>query len=172
MNKRLFSVFLVVLLLALAVTSSVSAQGPTVARLATVGVDDVTVTVGQTFTVPVWIHGVSNLYGYDVRLPHDQAILQGVSVDHGGWLVPGFVIRQGFWAWNGPGCNGYCAWYAMTQLRPSLPVSGSGVLVNVTYTALQPGTVALVPWSQLSAAGGIEIFANTQTATVTVVEGK
>lgn len=169
MFKR--SLVLLVVLLAL-VAAPVSAQGQTTARLATVGVDDVTVTVGQTFTVPVWIHGVTNLYGYDVRLPHDQAILQGVSVDHGGWLVPGFVIRQGFWTWNGPGCNGYCAWYAMTQLRPSLPVSGSGTLVNVTYTALQPGTVELVPWSQLSAAGGIPIYANTQTATVTVVEGK
>ncbi len=166
MFKR--SLVLLVVLLAL-VAVPVSAQGPTVARLATVGVDDVTVTVGETFTVPVWIHGVSNLYGYDVRLPHDQAILQGVSVDHGGWLVPGFVIRQGFWAWNGPGCNGYCAWYAMTQLRPALPVSGSGTLIFVTYRALQPGTVALVPWSQLSAAGGIPIYANTQTATVTVV---
>ena len=166
MIKKILLVVLVLLVLA------VPASAQDVSRSAIVGVDDVTVSVGETFTVPVWIHGVSNLYGYDVRLPHDQAILQGVSVDHGGWLVPGFVIRQGFWAWNGPGCNGYCAWYAMTQLRPSLPVSGSGVLVNVTYTALQPGTVALVPWSQLSAAGGIEIFANTQTATVTVVEGK
>ncbi len=172
MNKRLFSVFLVVLLLALAVTSSVSAQGPTVARLATVGVDDVTVTVGQTFTVPVWIHGVTNLYGYDVRLPHDQAILQGVSVDHGGWLVPGFVIRQGFYEWNGPGCGGYCAWYAMTQLRPALPVSGSGVLAYVVYRAVAPGVVTLQPWAQLSAAGGIPIAVTTKAATVTVIEGK
>lgn len=166
MFKR--SLVLVLVLLAL-VAMPVSAQGPTVARLATVGVDDVTVHVGDTFTVPVWIHGVSNLYGYDVRLPHDQSILQGVSVDHGGWLVPGFTIRMGFWAWNGEGCNGYCAWYAMTQLRPSPPVSGSGVLVNVTYTALQPGTMELVPWAQLSAAGGVPIYANTQNATVTVL---
>ena len=158
---------LVVLVLALlpAVVSAGTAQ-------AVVGVDDVTVHVGDTFTVPVWIHGVSNLFGYDVRLPHDQSILQGVRVDHGGWLVPGFVIRMGFWTWGGPGCNGYCAWYAMTQLRPSLPVSGSGVLVNVTYTALQPGTMELVPWAQLSAAGGIPIYANTQNATVTVLAAK
>lgn len=165
MLKRLALVM--VLIGVLLVPMTASAQ--TGSRLATVGVDDVTVHVGDTFTVPVWIHGVSNLYGYDIRLPHDQSVLQGVSVDHGGWLVPGFVIRQGFWTWGGPGCNGYCAWYAMTQLRPSPPVSGSGVLVNITYTALQPGTVELVPWAQLSAAGGIPIYANTQTATVTVL---
>jgi len=166
MIKKILLVVLVLLVLA------VPASAQDVSRSAIVGVDDVTVSVGETFTVPVWIHGVSNLYGYDVRLPHDQAILQGVSVDHGGWLIPGFVIRQGFYEWNGPGCGGYCAWYAMTQLRPALPVSGSGTLIFVTYRALQPGTVALVPWSQLSAAGGIPIYANTQTATVTVVEGK
>lgn len=157
-----------VLLLAL-VAMPVSAQGPTVARLATVGVDDVTVVVGQEFTVPVWIHGVSNLYGYDVRLPHDRAVLQGVRVDHGGWLIPGFVIRQGFYEWIGPGCGGYCAWYAMTQLRPALPVSGSGTLIYVTYRAVAPGVVTLQPWAQLAAAGGVLIVATMQAGTVTVL---
>ena len=166
MIKKILLVVLVLLVLA------VPASAQDVSRSAIVGVDDVTVVVGQEFTVPVWVHGVSNLYGYDVRLPHDQSILQGVSVDHGGWLVPGFVIRQGFWTWNGPGCNGYCAWYAMTQLRPALPVSGSGTLIFVTYRALQPGVVTLQPWAQLSAAGGIPIALTTKAATVTVVEGK
>lgn len=166
MFKRIL--FLVLVLLAL-VAMPVSAQGPTDVRLATVGVDNVTVHVGDTFTVPVWIHGVTNLYGYDVRLPHDQDILQGVRVDHGGWLVPGFVIRMGFWTWGGPGCNGYCAWYAMTQLRPSLPVSGSGTLINVTYRAVAPGVVTLQPWAQLGAPGGVPIAVTTQNGTVTVI---
>lgn len=169
MFKR--SLVLLVVLLAL-VAVPVSAQGPTVARLATVGVDDVTVSVGETFTVPVWIHGVTNLYAFDARMPHDQAILQGVSVSNGGFIVPGWVLRQGFYAWGGPGCNGYCAWYAALQLNPSPPVSGSGTLVNVTYTALQPGTVELVPWAQLSAPWGVPIALTTKAATVTVVEGK
>lgn len=163
MVKKILLVVLVLLAMA------VPASAQDVARTAIVGVDDVTVQVGQEFTVPVWIHGVSNLYGYDVRLPHDRAILQGMRVDHGGWLVPGFVIRMGFYEWTGPGCGGYCAWYAMTQLRPSLPVSGSGTLINVTYRAIAPGVVTLQPWAQLSAAGGIPIPATTQGGTVTVV---
>lgn len=166
MLKKILLVVLVLFAMA------VPASAQNVARTAVVGVDDVTVTVGQEFTVPVWVHGVSNLYGYDVRLPHDRAILQGVRVDHGGWLVPGFVIRQGFYEWNGTGCGGYCAWYAMTQLRPALPVSGSGTLIFVTYRALQLGVVQLQPWAQLAAAGGIPIAVTTKAATVTVVEGK
>lgn len=158
------SLVLVVLVLALlpAVVSAGTAP-------AVVSVESYTVQVGQEFTVPVRIAGVRDLYAYDVRLPHDRAILQGVRVDHGGWLIPGFVIRQGFYEWGGPGCGGYCAWYAMTQLRPALPVSGSGVLINVVYRAIAPGVVTLQPWAQLSAAGGIPIPATLQGGTVTVV---
>ena len=94
MFKR--SLVLLVVLLAL-VAVPVSAQGPTVARLATVGVDDVTVTVGETFAVPVWVSGVSDLYGADVRLMFDNTILQGVKVERGTLLTPGFVVRQGFY---------------------------------------------------------------------------
>ena len=156
---------LVVLLAVLVLATSVSAK----AAPTTVVVDNYVVTVGQEFTVPVRIANVANLYGYDVRVPHDRAMLQGVRVDHGGWLKPGFVIRQGFYEWAGSGCNGYCAWYAMTQLRPSLPVSGSGVLIRITYRALQPGVITLQPWAQLSAPGGVPIAVTTQSGTVTVV---
>ena len=166
----MFKKILLVVLVLLAMAVPASAQG--VSRSAVVGVDDVTVVVGQEFTVPVWVHGVSNLYAFDVRLPHDRAILQGVRVDHGGWLVPGFVIRQGFYEWNGSGCGGYCAWYAMTQLRPALPVSGNGVLVYVTYRALAPGVVSLTPWVELATRDGELIPATVRGGTVTVLKGK
>lgn len=157
---------MIVLVLAVLATGA-SAQG---SKTAVVSVSNFTVTVGQEFTVPVRITGVSNLYGYDVRLPHDRTLLQGVRVDHGNFLnQPWYVIRNGFWAWNGAGCNGYCAWYALTSLRPALPVSGSGTLVYVTYRALQPGVVTLNPWVQMSAAGGVPIPATVQGGTVTVV---
>ena len=157
---------LVVLLAVLVLATSVSAK----AAPTTVVVDNYVVTVGQEFTVPVRITDVLNLYGYDVRVPHDRAMLQGVRVDHGGFLnQPWFVIRNGFWAWNGSGCNGYCAWYALTSLRPALPTSGNGTLVYVTYRALQPGVVTLQPWAQLSAPGGVPIAVTTQGGTVTVL---
>lgn len=95
MLKKILLVVLVLLAMAL------PASAQDVARATVVGVDDVTVVVGQEFTVPVRIAGVRDLYAYDVRLPHDRAILQGVRVDHGGWLIPGFVIRQGFYEWGG-----------------------------------------------------------------------
>ena len=163
MFKRSLVVWLV---LALALVSTASAQP--VAQVAVVGADDVKAQVGQEFTVPVWINGVSNLYGADVRLAYDPAMLQGVRVDHGNFLrQPWWVIRQGFWTWPGDGC-GQCAWYALTQLRPALPQSGSGVLVYVTFRALRPGVTNLGASAQLSAAGGVPIAVTTRGATVTV----
>jgi hypothetical protein len=158
------SLVLVVLMLALpAVVSAGTAP-------AVVSVDSYTVQVGQEFTVPVRIANVSNLYGYDVRLPHNTALLQGVRVDHGAFLnEPWFVVRNGFWQWNGAGCNGYCAWYALTSLNPALPVSGRGTLVYVTYRALAPGSVTLTPWIELSTRDGELIPANVRAGTVTVV---
>ncbi len=167
MFKR--SLVLLVVLLAL-VAVPVSAQGPTVARLATVGVDDVTVTVGETFTVPVWVHGVSDLYGADVRLFYDNAILQGVSVERGTLLSPDFVVRQGFY--THPSVKGFYARYAMTQINPTPPVSGSGVFFLVTFRALRTGTVNLTLRQELSTRNGVMIPATVHNATVTVVEGK
>lgn len=167
MFKR--SLVLLVVLLAL-VAVPVSAQGPTVARLATVGVDDVTVTVGETFAVPVWVSGVSDLYGADVRLMFDNTILQGVKVERGTLLTPGFVVRQGFY--GPPFCAGPCARYAMTQINPQPPVTGSGVFMIVHFKALRSGTVNLSLRQELATRNGVLIPATVHNATVTVVAGK
>ena len=170
MNKRLFSVFLVVLLLALAVTSSVSAQGPVVSRLATVSVGSYDVAVGDTFTVPVTITGVSNLYGADVKLVFDNTVLQGVSVERGTLLSPDFVVRQGFY--SHPSIKGLYARYALTQVNPTPPVTGSGVLMYVTFRAVAPGTSTLALSGILSDRNGVRLPFVTQGGMVTVVDAE
>lgn len=158
------------ILIVLAVLATGASAQSIGSQPALVSVDSVTVTVGQEFTVPVRITGVSNLYGYDVRLPHDTAILQGVRVDHGAFLnQPWYVIRSGFYAYGGRGCVGYCAWYALTSLNPARPASGNGTLVYVTYRALAPGVVTLTPWVELGAPNGTLIPVTVQGGTATVV---
>jgi hypothetical protein len=171
LTKNLTKVLAILIVLAVLATGASAQSVSTQPALVSVG--NITVAVGQEFTVPVRITGVSNLYGYDVRLPHDTAMLQGVRVDHGGFLnQPWYVIRNGFYAYGGRGCVGYCAWYALTSLNPALPKSGNGTLVYVTYRALQPGTVTLNPWVQLGAPNGTLIPATVQGGTVTVVDSK
>ncbi len=164
MIKKILLVVLVLLVLA------VPASAQDVSRSAIVGVDDVTVSVGETFTVPVWVHGVSDLYGADVRLFYDNAILQGVSVERGTLLSPDFVVRQGFY--THPSVKGFYARYAMTQINPTPPVTGSGVFMIVHFKALQPGTVNLTMRQELATRNGLIIPATIHNATVTVVEGK
>lgn len=159
MVKKILLVVLVLFAMA------VPASAQDVARSAVVGVDDVTVTVGQEFTVPVWIHGVSNLYAADVRLVYAPAVLQGARVDHGYFLQPGFVVRKGFY-----GTPPYFARYALTQINPTPPASGSGVLMYVTFRAVAPGTSTLALSGILSDRNGVRLPFVTQGGTVTVVD--
>jgi len=154
---------MVMLVLALLATG-VSAQS---SRMAVVSVDSVTVQVGQEFTVPVWISGVSNLYGADVKLVFDNTVLQGVRVERGTLLTPGFVVRQGFY--GPPFCTGPCARYAMTQIWPTPPVTGSGVFMIVRFKALQPGVSGMVLNAELSDPNGVLMNMNVRSGTVNVV---
>ena len=136
-------------------------------RPALVSVDNYTVRVGQEFTVPVRITGVRDLYGADVKLVFDNTILQGVSVERGTLLTPGYVVRQGFY--GPPFCTGPCARYAMTQIWPTPPVNGSGVFMIVRFKALRSGTVNLSLWAELATRRGVNIPYVLQNGTVNVV---
>ena len=88
-----------VILLVLALLPAVVSAGT---APAVVSVDSVTVTVGQEFTVPVRITGVSNLYGADVRLVYDPAVQQ-VPHDVFEVMMPRGtcgVTKVWFQAWN------------------------------------------------------------------------
>lgn len=144
------------------------ASAQTSNKQAVVTVDSYTVTVGQEFTVPVRITGVSNINAADVRVTYNPALLQGVSVDHGYFLRPDYVVRQGFY--GPPQCNPMCARYALTQIAPTPPVSGSGVLMYVTYRAVAVGVSSLTLRVELADRYGQLIPVTVQGGTVTVVD--
>ena len=161
--RRFKSLVLVVLVLALLATGVSAGTAPAV-----VSVDSYTVTVGQEFTVPVRIANVRDLYGADVRLTYDPAVLQGVSVDHGYFLRPDFVVRKGFY--GPPFCNPMCGRYALTQVNPTPPASGSGVLMYVIYRAVAVGVSPLaLQQVQLVDRNGSPLYKNVTSGTVTVV---
>lgn len=116
-----------------------------------------TVPVGGTFTVTLYVEDVQGLYGVDVRLSFDTAILQVVDAAPATagiqiaplntFLQPDFVVRRK--ACNGvdptdADCTGPgLVWYAATQVSPSEAVSGSGPLAAVTFRRIQPGDTVL-----------------------------
>lgn len=95
-------------------------------------------TTGQTATVSFAVEDIANLYGADVRAKFDPAALEVVDADEGkpdtqivpgAFLKPDFVVRA--IADNAAGT----IWYANTQVSPTLPVSGSGVLFTAVFRA-------------------------------------
>ena len=139
----------------------------------------ITATAGQTVTVEFVVEGVQDLYGADVRAKFDPAVLEvvdvnpaqdGVQILPGSFLKPDFVVRSV--ADNAAGT----IWYASTQVSPTLPVSGTGVLFSAILrakagAALSPITISsveLVDRTGRALVTGPQ--AAGQTATVTVAE--
>lgn len=130
MFKR--SLVLLVVLLAL-VAMPASAQGPVVSRMATLSVPAVTVvTVGESVDVPITISGVSGLYGIDVKLFYEPTI---AGAD---WIHRGVMPQPDFVLWERVDVPGM-AWYVVTQLNPTPPANGSGLVATVRLTGLHEG---------------------------------
>jgi hypothetical protein len=124
-----------------------------------------------TLAVDIYVEDVVDLYGADIRLLFDTTYAQVVDADPfapgvqiqplAGFLSPDFVIRRE--ADNSTGL----IWYAVTQINPSPPASGSGALARVTF---QPQSTAAftmpVTNHQLAAPGGVPIPSTAQPCAV------
>jgi hypothetical protein len=124
-----------------------SAQAETLAELRVLPSSS-RVTRGEWITVTVAVDGIENLYGADVRLSFDPALLQVVDADpnrpevqvqHGDLLDTrqGLVLRDT--ADNQEGS----VHYALSLSRPALSVSGSGVLCSILFRAQGAGVASL-----------------------------
>ena len=124
-----------------------------------------------TLTVDLYVENAVNLYGADIRITFDTTAAQVVDADPAmpgvqiqplaDFLVPGFVIRK-----EADNVTGLI-WYAVTQINPSPPVTGSGALARVTF---QPQSTAAftVPVTnhQLAAPGGEPLPSVAEACTV------
>lgn len=99
---------------------------------------------GDEFQVVVRADNVTALYGADIRLAFDPAhfavvdanpSLPGVQITpESGLLAPDLVVKRE--ADNATGA----IWYAVVQLNPRPPASGSGPLFSFRLKALQAGS--------------------------------
>jgi hypothetical protein len=94
--------------------------------------------VGDTVTIAVNIGGVTDLYDYQLDLNFDPTVLQASSVSEGTFLagagttffLPGTIDNVG----------GSVSFNADTLLSAVSGASGSGTLLDFTFTALGSGT--------------------------------
>lgn len=127
--------------------------------------------------VEIRINDVAGLYGADVWLAFDPAVLEvvdadpsteGVQITDGGFLAPP-LFYIALIADNTAGT----VHYAATQLNPTPAVDGSGVLASVKFRAKSAGTSALhFTYTMLSDRNGVQIPATpVDGSTITTAPG-
>lgn len=110
-----------------------------------------------TTRVEIWAKDITGLYGIDVKVTFDPAVLQVVDADPAttgiqitplsGFLKPDFVVKKIACNSAGP-TDPDCAtaglvWYAATQTSPTAPASGSGALAAVDFVGVAEGLSTL-----------------------------
>lgn len=123
--------------------------------------------VGETVTTAVRVEDVTDLYTFEFRLAFDPTVVEGVEVEPGDFLSPDWQLDNTI-----DNENGTVA-YALSQLNPAEPVSGSGTLAVVTWRGVAEGTSPITfTYVSLYARGGVAIPATGQGGEISVAEGE
>jgi hypothetical protein len=148
----------------------VAAQSQTVLRIVP---QTLKIRVGEVATVDLTVEQVSDLFGAQVHLTFDPAVLEvvdadtseeGIQVEPGTLPTPDFVVQN--IADNQAGTIDY----ALTQLKPSEPRSGDGLLARVTFRGKKAAsTQILLEQFMLADVEGKAIEALPQHAQVRVM---
>ncbi|MBK8986882.1 MAG: hypothetical protein IPM39_12540 [Chloroflexi bacterium] len=105
------------------------------------------VATGQTIDVAVEIKDVTGLYGFDVTVSYDPAIVEVVDFDpalEGDQVALGLFLDPGFVIFNQARNDLGQLRLVMTQLNPSEGKSGSGNLMVIRFRARQAGETPLL----------------------------
>ena len=167
--RRILLVVPMVLLMVSQVAVQVRAQAPVVVRVMPA---TLTLPVNGVSDVAVEVVDVEGLYGFDLTLTFDPAVVEvvdanpnkdGVQVSFGTFLEPGLSARDS--ADNTTGT----VRYAMTQLNPSEAKDGTGTLVVIKLRGKAAGSSQLaVSAVALASRDATEIPSTAQPGQVTV----
>jgi hypothetical protein len=138
-------------------------------------VDKTTVAVDANATLFIEVVDVADLYGYELTLKFNGSRIHfvdadpgksGINLQVGDFLSPDFVVLNE--ANNGTGQ----ATLALTQLSPSVAVSGTGELARATLVGVAPGLVSFsFADVVLSDPAGVAIPATLQGCSIEVTGG-
>ena len=129
-------------------TATAPASNPTPATAtASLTISPAGVRVGDTLDVRLELSGVEDLYGVEAQLFFDSSLVAAVDADpekvgtqleHGSLLRPDFIIRNAISETEG------VIHYAVAQMLPTSPVSGSGVLMRTRLEAASAGELSII----------------------------
>ncbi len=126
----------------------------------------------RTTTVEIRIDNISNLFGVEIQLQFDPAILRVEDVDpgrEGTQIQPGNFPAPEFVQNNSVDNNAGAIFYTVVQLAPTPPASGNGTVAIVTFRALAQGS-SQITFAQLKLSNqdGQPLPAVAQTGQITV----
>jgi hypothetical protein len=112
--------------------------------------------LGGNVTVEIRVNNITNLAGFDIELRFDPAMLQAVDADSnqdGFQVQPGDFLAANFVVQNSINNQTGVVNYVLTQVAPTPPVSGEGVLMRLSFTAINAGT-SPIAFSRVQLASG------------------
>lgn len=125
--------------------------------------------------VPIEIRGVQDLYAIDVELSFDPAILSAEDADpNTAGIQPGLgtFLDAGMTLYNEVDLQAGKVRFVMSQINPSEPKSGDGVIIVVYFKGIAEGESALTISSlTLSDRGGVEIPAEGVNSKISISAG-
>ncbi len=149
--KKQYLLWVVIILISLFSSTEVVAETPV--ELSFI-LPDAVPGIGETTELDLWVLDVENLYAFDLRFDYDPLKIQINNLQGGDFLEPGFVLINTI--------DQNEAGFAMTQLNPSQPKTGSGVLLKINFTVLDTGACSFkFIRSDLSDDGGRMILHQT-----------
>lgn len=128
----------------------------------------------EVIEVEVWVNAVADLYGAEVQLTFDPAIIEVVDADT---ILPGIQVENGgflqepiFAAINEADNTAGTIHFAATQLYPTAPANGSGALAVIKLRAKSAGTSDLdFTFTRLATRDTDELPATSVDGTVSTI---
>ncbi len=129
--------------------------------------------IGETTTLVISVKGAADLFGIELRLLYDPAVVQVLDDDagrEGVQLASGSLLDPagGFMVVNSADNEAGELEYAMTLLAPAEAVSGDGILATFDIQALSNGTSPLTLSAILASAEGAALPVVVEGGRVTV----
>ncbi len=174
---RHLNLIIIMLLLLSGVSLRSASANPKVGT--TVAINPSSTSVSDCGIVYVYIdvNNVSNLYGLDVHVTFDPAVLEVVDLNPATSPVeiepvddPSLNFQAGFIAENVVNNFTGTIWYVATQTNPTLPASGSGHVARISFRARSSSSSNItITSSQLADRNGGHISATNANGSVTAI---
>jgi hypothetical protein len=135
----------------------------------TITLESVTTTINGCDTLDLYVrlNDVTALYGADIRLAFDPAVLEVTAVQE----LSGLMQAPFYVAVKQHNNTAGTVWMAWTQLNPTPPASGTGDFARITFRAKTAATNSpvTISYNKLSDINGIEIPATGVAGALTTV---